>query len=301
MPAAPGGDLAPARGRQRAGPADARREHGDLARDRRRSRTRAAGRAGRRRPAAAPTPPARARPQPAPQPDRPRSPSSSSARSASQPGSRSSSPHAHHTASASRPRPRATSRPAAMHGDGGQLEPARMHGGMLTKGHRPLRTGTRRTLSASADSIPAIVVPAVGGAATNFTTNVWSDAHASLDPRRGRLSGMADGDAVLGTRARRGGRRQLRPPALGRRDGRRLADADRVAGRAHRGLAGGIAASGSPPYVGDLAEDTVRGRRRGRLPARHDHPLRRAAERAVVDAQRRPRRRRPSTTTSSAR
>ena len=54
-------------------------------------------------------------------------------------------------------------------------------------------------------------------------------------------------------------------------------------------------------YVGDLAEDTVASRRRGRLPARHDHPLRRAAERALVDAQRRPRGRSPSTTTSSAR
>ena len=42
-------------------------------------------------------------------------------------------------------------------------------------------------------------------------------------------------------------------------------------------------------YVGDIAEGTLRHRRRPGVRARGDHPLRRAAERALVDEERRPR------------
>ena len=71
--------------------------------------------------------------------------------------------------------------------------------------------------------------------------------HAVADPGRRRLSRLAADDrhALLGQRPRSGRRRQLCPPEVGRGRGRRLADADRLPGRADRGLEGEHPASRS--------------------------------------------------------
>src|SRR5213075_3767 len=98
-------------------------------------------------------------------------------------------------------------------GDGRQLEPARMHGRDANQARY------RRPLSAGLDSIPAIVTAPRSEGPHDSTTNVRSDAYASLDPRRGRLPGLADRDALLGQGPRGRSPRQLRPQALGRGDG----------------------------------------------------------------------------------
>ena len=104
---------------------------------------------------------------------------------------------------------------------------------------------------------PRVVAPVRYAAATYARTHSWGR----------RLSGMADGDALLGPGPRCGRRRQLRPPALGRRRGQRLADADRASASAStpgtRCPATRSAASSA------RSRTAVRRRGRRRVPARH--------------------------------
>src|SRR5215211_6423405 len=109
------------------------------------------------------------------------------------------------------------------------------------------------------------------------------DPYANPDPGRRRVSGMADRDAPLGSRARRFGRRQLLPAPLAYRELNRLPYADPLAGRPDRGLARGVRKR--DPFIRRLHRGPRVPRWRDRRdPARGDRALRRAAVGPLLDA-----------------
>ena len=204
-------------------------------------------------------------------PARPRSASRPTARRAHHPGATRTSPAAAQTARASH----ASARPAARHA-------ASATRAISSARRAAIAAACYRPLSHPVDSIPAIL--------RRSTTR---GAHASLDPGRRRLSRLADRHAVLGQGPRGGRRRQLCPQEVGGGGRRRLADPDRLPGRADRRMARRVRQADR-----ELRRRSGRGhlRRRpgARLRARGDHPLRRAAQRSVVDAEHRQRRRDPA-------